>query len=126
MVKEKGIESQVTFTGNVSNVNEYYQAFDIFVMPSLYEGLPVTGVEAQTSGLKCLFADTITPEVELVAENVKFLPIDAKNIDDWVYEIESSVKYHRCDCKQRIADSGYSIKHLADWITDFMGTLCND
>lgn len=120
LVIKKGLSSRVTFTGNISNTNEYYQAFDIFVMPSLYEGLPVTGIEAQTSGLKCIFADTITPEVNLVKDNVYFIPIGYENIDKWTSCIENIKDYVRRDCSEIIAQSGYSITKLANWIADFM------
>ena len=75
-VAAKGLTDRVLFTGNIPNANEYYQAFDVFVMPSLYEGLPVSGVEAQTAGLPCLFADTITPEVGLLSDRISFLSIE--------------------------------------------------
>ena len=60
-VKEKaqqlGIERNVIFAGNRSDVNEIMQAMDVFVFPSLYEGLPVTMIEAQASGLHCVISD---------------------------------------------------------------------
>lgn len=56
-IKEKvqtlGIEDAVLFVGNVGNANEWYQAFDAFVLPSVWEGLPVVGVEAQAADLPC-------------------------------------------------------------------------
>ena len=72
---KKSVMDRITFTGNIPNVNEYYQAFDMFVMPSLYEGLPVSGIEAQVSGLPCVFADTITREVGILTDRTKFLSI---------------------------------------------------
>ena len=58
-MKEKasnlGIKDRVTFVGNVGNANEWYQAFDCFVLPSVWEGLPVVGVEAQAADLPCIF-----------------------------------------------------------------------
>ena len=47
---------------------DYLQAMDVFVLPSLFEGLPIVGVEAQASGLPCIFADTITQEVKILPQ----------------------------------------------------------
>lgn len=74
----------VLFVGNVKNVNEWYQAFDIFILPSFWEGLPVVGIEAQVSGLQCIFSNKITNEVA-ITENIKFMPID--NATEWANEI---------------------------------------
>lgn len=63
--RELGIEESVRFLGNKQNVNDYYQAMDAFVFPSLYEGLPGTVLEAQAAGLCCLISDAITTEVGL-------------------------------------------------------------
>lgn len=58
-----GISEHVTFVGNVGNANEWYQAFDCFVLPSIWEGLPVVGVEAQAADLPCVFSSAITREI---------------------------------------------------------------
>lgn len=54
-VRELGLDDSVRFLGQRNDANELYQAFDVFLLPSLYEGLPVVGVEAQASGLLCFF-----------------------------------------------------------------------
>ena len=64
-VQTLGIEDAVLFVGNVGNANEWYQAFDAFVLPSVWEGLPVVGVEAQAADLPCVFSDNITREIGL-------------------------------------------------------------
>ena len=70
-----GIEDAVIFYGASNEMNKMWQAMDVFVMPSLYEGLPVTGVEAQASGLPCIFSDTITKEVGLT-DKTEFLSLN--------------------------------------------------
>ena len=65
-IEELGLQSDVKLFGMVKNTKELYQAMDVMVMPSLFEGLPMVGVEAQASGLPCVFADTITREVDVV------------------------------------------------------------
>lgn len=65
-VKGKQIESKVKFLGLRNDVNNLLNVFDLFLFPSLFEGLPVVGIEAQANGLPCLFSDTITDEVFLL------------------------------------------------------------
>ena len=60
-----GIQDKTIFLGQMSGVNEWYQAMDCFVLPSLFEGLPVVGIEAQAAGLPCFFSDKVTDEIIL-------------------------------------------------------------
>ena len=69
-----GLSKRVTFTGLRQDVPKLLQgAIDIFLFPSLYEGLGIAVVEAQASGLPCLIADTISREVEVIPELVQWL-----------------------------------------------------
>ena len=74
-VKESDLEEKVKFLGMRCDVKDLLQAMDCFVMPSLFEGLPAAGIEAQAVGLPCLFSDTITKELKVI-DSVRFLPID--------------------------------------------------
>lgn len=76
LVDERGLVDRVKFLGQRSDVNRLYQAFDAFVLPSLYEGLGLVGVEAQASGLPCLLSDTITREVDITGE-CTFIPLSS-------------------------------------------------
>lgn len=82
--KKLKVIDNVILTGNVSNVNEYMQAFDIFLLPSRFEGLPIVGIEAQFAGLPCLFSDRITEEV-IISRNSMRIPIEDKK--QWVNEV---------------------------------------
>ena len=80
-VRDAGISEAVRFLGLRSDVPELLQAMDCFVMPSKFEGLPLSLVEAQAAGLVCLAADTVPPQSNLHACTFSFLPL---RIGDWV------------------------------------------
>ncbi len=73
-VKQYGMEEAVVFLKDISNVNEYLQAGDLFVLPSLFEGYPISALEAQVSGLPCLLSNRITRESKLI-EQCDFLSL---------------------------------------------------
>ncbi len=79
--KELGL-SQVVFTGPVEEAEPYYLAMDLFLFPSLWEGLPQSVIEAQAAGLRCLCSDAVTPEVGVVPDAVQFLPLSV-GVEKW-------------------------------------------
>lgn len=91
LVEEKKLENKIRFLGIRKDVNEIMQAADCFVLPSLYEGFPVVGVEAQIAGLPCIFSDRITKEVKIL-RNSYFLEINKKNIKDWSQLLSSNIE----------------------------------
>lgn len=96
----------------ISDVYNYLQMMDVFVMPSLYEGLPVSLIEAQTSGLGVVMADSISEEAVLVKENVSIMPLNASAFE-WakrVIEIDKKTRDGRRTQKEKIAQKGYDIK----------------
>lgn len=99
------IQKDIIFTGSRKDVNELLQAMDIFLLPSLYEGLPVIGIEAQTAGLPCIFSDTITREVKIC--NVRFIATDDEK--KWASEIEST-SLERNNNIQAIKNANYDIE----------------
>ena len=84
-VFEKKMEKQVVFFEKRNDVAELFQMMDVLVMPSLYEGYPVTLLEAQAAGLPCVVSNSITEEVN-VTGNIRFLSLNA-SIDMWVNSI---------------------------------------
>lgn len=108
-VSELGLREDVIFAGFKNNANEYMSVIDIFLMPSLYEGLPVVGVEAQCSGLPCFFSSTVTNEVK-ITDNVKFISLE-KTSEEWADEIlTSNVK--RKDSTDMLKQKGYFIEDM--------------
>ena len=67
-VDRLGLTSNVVFLGIRSDIDKILQVMDVFVLPSLFEGLPVVGVEAQAAGLPCVISDSITQEMKITDE----------------------------------------------------------
>lgn len=106
IVNEKKLTKNVIFLGNRNDINEILNAFDIFVFPSLYEGLPVTLVETQANGLKCLISDRISKEIKLT-ECIKFLSID-KSAREWAETIVN-MNIKRINNNKALENSVYNI-----------------
>lgn len=107
-----GIEDVVIFYGASNEMNKMWQAMDVFVMPSLHEGLPVTGVEAQASGLPCVFSDAITKEVGLTS-NTEFLSLQEKP-DVWAEHVLKYMNVQRKSERKILEQAGYDIQQTAD------------
>lgn len=116
-VKELKIADSVLFLGVRNNVQDYLFAADCYVMPSLYEGLPVAGVEAQCAGLPCVFSENITREVGLLNETT-FLSLE-QSVDKWCEEIYK-LKGHRNNLAyNEIREAGYDMSDVANRLQAF-------
>lgn len=71
-----GLSDKVRFCGSVYNANNYLRVMNAFVLPSRFEGLPVSLIEAQCAGLSCLVSDQVTTEVDLHVDLLQFLQLD--------------------------------------------------
>lgn len=111
--EELSVAEHVMFLGQRSDVNRLYQAFDVFCLPSLYEGLCLVGVEAQRAGLPCLFSDAITREVDVTGTS-RFMPIDS--YEEWSSSISALEPGTRIDPSDK-AFSGYDISENARKLT---------
>lgn len=78
LVLEKKLEQAVIFAGQQTNIADYLSAMDVFVLPSLFEGLPMVALEAQANGLPCVLTDTITKETA-VTSNIWFYSLNNRN-----------------------------------------------
>lgn len=103
-----GIREKVFFLGTQRGPEDYYQAFDIFLLPSFHEGLPGVLIEAQAAGLPCLVSDTVTGEAK-ATELVTYLSI-GQPAEVWAGEIAARADYERHDTYRELAESGFDVK----------------
>lgn len=124
-VKELRLEDNVKFLGQRKDANELYQAFDVFLLPSLYEGLPVVGVEAQAVGLLCYLSDDMTKETK-VLDTTKFMSLN-DNANEWASNILRDInKYKRIDTSKEMTAKNFNIKEEAKKLEEYYLKLYDD
>ncbi len=116
-VKELNISDNVIFTGISSNVNEILSAMDVFVMPSLYEGLPVSLLEAQANGLPCFISDHFSCECDITKTITRISLNSTPN--DWAKAICSSSPKPRTNTILEIQSHGFDISENATWLKEY-------
>lgn len=112
--KELGVLNQVLFIGAVSNVNDYYQAMDVFVFPSIWEGFGMATIEAQASGLRCYISDLVPKSVNVCHDLVTFLSINSP-ASIWAQKIcgDKKCEYIRESKSDFIIKAGYDINDIS-------------
>lgn len=129
-LKEKLIEKSKSlcvfddclFVGVRTDIPALLQAMDVFLLPSLYEGLPVVGIEAQAAGIPCFFSDTITREACI--NNVEYLSIHDPN--EWADRISNSHKKRDMCSAKKMMESGYDISDGAKKLCEFYERIANE
>lgn len=133
VIKEKvhslGLDEVVIFLGKTMNVQNYLHAMDLFLLPSLHEGLPLVLVEAQASGLVCVVSDRVAKEADLTKTSI-YLPIDT--VVPWVEVIEKQ-KYNKEGRREnseknisRIKEKGYDIERNANELSRIYMNACEE
>lgn len=112
-----GLQDHVIFLGMRTDIPDVLQAIDVFALASLWEGLPVTGIEAQAAGLHCVVSDGVTDEMNAIGM-VKYLPLDAAK-QTWADALLDAAKKERRDTFEQIKASGYDIRTTAAWLQQF-------
>lgn len=105
--QQLGIGAQVIFLGLRFDVQDLYNALDLFVLPSHYEGLPVVGVEAQANGLSCLFSTAVTRETKLT-KNAVFFDL-SQGAERWAEKIVSCTGGRSLEVEQEMREAGFDI-----------------
>ena len=118
LVREQGQEKNVLFTGNVENVQDYYQAMDVFTVPSFYEGFSYVALEAQAAGLPCLLSAGV-PDTVVIGKNVYKLPLETP--EDWVRKAVSLAGTRPADNLEKIREAGFDIRDAAARIRKIYG-----
>lgn len=114
--KRLGVYDSVVFLGRRNDIQDLLNAMDIFILPSLFEGLPVVGVEAQASGLPIVLSTEITREIGL--ESYKYIDLD-KSPEYWANEIlDMKLNTNRDKAYKNIAENGFDIAKEARKLED--------
>lgn len=125
-IKEKvlnlNLENNVIFLGNRKDVPSLYNVMDCFVLPSLFEGLPIVGIEAQAAGLPCFFSDTITKEL-FITNLANYIALN-ENPKIWAKKIIEYQWVLRKNMSNEIKKNGYDInmeiKNLERYYTNLI------
>lgn len=116
-MEDLNITDKVLALGNRDDVNNWYQAMDVFCLPSRFEGLPICMIEAQASGLPCVVSEVITEEVE-ITDHIIRLPFD---IEMWSMQLLNYRNVARKDTQMMLLDAGYDIRRQIKVIEKFYG-----
>lgn len=105
-----GFSDKVIFTGIRSDLPALYSAMDVFLFPSLYEGMPNAVIEAQACGLSCIISNTITKDAALYGK-VKYLPLNGC-LQNWIDSINKKDEIKRLETSKLLKEKGYDIKDV--------------
>ena len=115
-----GIKDSVAWLGRREDIQQFYNAFDAFLLPSLYEGLPVVGLESQSAGLPIFFSTAVTPEASACDLGI-YIPL-AAGAAAWAEKIievtKNNMPIRRSHAKE-VADAGFDSKVEADRMLNF-------
>lgn len=119
-ISQLGLSDVIILLGLRDDIPDLLQALDIFLMPSLFEGLPGAALEAQAAGLPCLLSDSITSEAKIVDDLVTYLSI-TNGTKPWVERIVRAAEepHVRRDTQENFIKQGYDIVDVARWYEEF-------
>lgn len=120
-VEKLGLLNNVIFAGVRTDISQIMQAMDVFIFPSLYEGLGIVAIEAQAAGLPCIVADTI-PQEAYVTDLIKCISLK-ESVYIWAEAIlKYDNGYNRRNSYKEVKDRGYDINDTAKWVEKFYQT----
>ncbi len=118
-VTEKGLTDCVHFLGNRKDMNRIYQAMDVFVFPSLFEGLGIVAIEAQAAGVPIVCSEGLPPETDITPIYRKLMLSDgAEKWADVVLEVAQNPKAHE-NMQQYVVDAGFDMDATAKYMEKY-------
>lgn len=114
-VSDLNLNGSVIFVDFQEDIYKYYSAMDLLLLPSLFEGLPITLIEAQANGLSSLVSDAVTKECNLTGI-VEFYPL-SESANQWAQKISEILENgteHKTDVADKLYDSGFSLDSQAN------------
>lgn len=116
--RELGLEGKIIFTGARDDTDYLLDAMDLFIFPSLWEGLGISLIEAQASGIKCVCSERI-PESAIITDLVEVIDLD-KGAPYWAQRISNIRQvYTRINYFKSIVDAGFEIKSTVNYLESF-------
>ncbi len=115
-IRDNKLQNSVILAGVRNDIPRMLQGMDVYIMPSLKEGIPVAGIEAQAAGIPCIFSNTVSHEVA-ITDCCDFVVLD--DVEAWKKQVMNSFLSLRKDTRQQVLDAGYDIHKTAEWIQEF-------
>lgn len=125
IVHIKNLNEKVIFLGSRNNTEDYYNAMDIFVFPSLWEGLGIVAIEAQTSGLPCIVSERIPKEIDLDVNLVHRIDLSS-GYETWIDMIENIDVSKRKGQSLATKKAGYDIADNTKYLQNFYLNLVKE
>ena len=120
VVADKKLTTNVIFFDAATDVYQMYNAMDVFVFPSLYEGISLAMLEAQANGLPIVASDSIDINSALT-DRVKFVGLN-DSVEQWMLPLEDALKLGRCDGTEKLRAAGYDIQDTARQLLKYYNT----
>jgi glycosyltransferase involved in cell wall biosynthesis len=120
LIESHHMADRIIMTGSRNDVPRLLKRMDCYIMPSLFEGLPVSAIEAQATGLPCLLSDAISKETE-ICDLVKWMSI-SESPQSWAsraIELAAENRLIRKNPNEEVVKAGYDIKSTSQWLSDF-------
>lgn len=116
-ISELGLKGNVMLAGVQTDVSIYLQAMDVFVLPSLYEGLGIVAIEAQAAGIPCVISDRIPTET-IISDSVEIMSLNDKK-ELWADRIINLSKVQKTDTSKLVREAHYEISKNAEKLQNY-------
>lgn len=122
-VQMLGLQDNVIFLGERKDMDFFLSAIDVFILPSLHEGLPISAIEAQASGVRVILSNKITKETQ-ITNNVIFLPIEKYDDGIWAEEItKATTRVNRIYQREVVKEAGYDVQNYCGRMKEIYSNL---